>query len=188
MKPLPILRNLCSVRRRLMLALAATATLIVTPMATAQSASSAAADPALEARVKALATELRCLVCQNQTVADSDAPVARDLRDQVRAQLAAGKSEGEVKQYMTDRFGDFVLYKPPLKATTVALWLGPFAALLFAAFLLARRLRQSGAAAGGAPLTDADRDRARALLGDAASVPTAEVTGKTSETSSRTQL
>ena len=109
----------------------------------AQSASSTAADPALEARVKALSTELRCLVCQNQTVADSDAPVARDLRDQVRTQLAAGKSEEEVKQYMTDRFGDFVLYKPPLRQPPSPLWLGPFAVLLFAAFLLTRRLRQS---------------------------------------------
>lgn len=166
MKPLPILRNLCSVRRRLMLALAATATLIVTPMATAQSASSAAADPALEARVKALATELRCLVCQNQTVADSDAPVARDLRDQVRAQLAAGKSEGEVKQYMTDRFGDFVLYKPPVKATTIALWAGPFVAMLLAGVLLVRRVRSASSKPQATTLTDADRERARALLND----------------------
>ncbi len=143
-------------------AIGLTFTASVTP---AQSPSSAAADPALEARVKALATELRCLVCQNQTVADSDAPVARDLRDQVRAQLAAGKSEDEVKQYMTDRFGDFVLYKPPLKATTVALWAGPFAVLLLAAFLLARRLRQTAASAQGT-LAEADRARARALLDD----------------------
>jgi len=121
------------------------------------------ADPALEARVKALSAELRCLVCQNQTVADSDAPVARDMRDQVRTQLAAGKSEAEVKQYMTDRFGDFVLYKPPLKATTVVLWLGPFAALLAAAWLLTRRLRRA-APVTATPLSEADRERARALL------------------------
>lgn len=139
---------------------------VVSSVALAQSAAQTSADPALEARVKALATELRCLVCQNQTVADSDAPVARDLRDQVRAQLAAGKSEAEVKQYMTDRFGDFVLYKPPLKATTVALWAGPFLALLLAAVLLLRRVRH-GAAAAPATITDADRARARALLGDA---------------------
>ena len=72
-----------------------------------------APDPALDARVRALSSELRCLVCQNQTVADSDSGVARDIRDQVRTQLAAGKSESEVKTYMTDRFGDFVLYNPP---------------------------------------------------------------------------
>jgi cytochrome c-type biogenesis protein CcmH len=71
----------------------------------------APANPALDARVKALSSELRCLVCQNQTVADSDSPVARDMREQVRTQLAAGKSEAEVKTYMTDRFGDFVLSK-----------------------------------------------------------------------------
>ena len=164
----PLASALRGTRQHLALTVAATAALVVSSLAIAQSASSAAADPALEARVKALSTELRCLVCQNQTVADSDAPVARDLRDQVRAQLAAGKSEAEVKQYMTDRFGDFVLYKPPLKATTVALWLGPFAVLLIAAFLLARRLRQSGAPAGSSELTEADRARARALLGDAA--------------------
>jgi len=170
-------------RRPLALAVAATVVLIVSSFALAQSASSTAADPALEARVKALSTEVRCLVCQNQTVADSDAPVARDLRDQVRTQLAAGKSEDEVKQYMTDRFGDFVLYKPPLKATTVALWLGPFAVLLFAAFLLARRLRQSGARAGTAELSADQRARARALLGDTANP---SVSTDTSETQPRT--
>ena len=122
------------------------------------------ADPALDARVKALSSELRCLVCQNQTVADSESPVARDMREQVRTQLAAGKSEGEVKTYMTDRFGDFVLYNPPFKATTVVLWAGPFAALLFAGFLLVRRLRKSSSAPVAAMLSDADRDRARAML------------------------
>ncbi len=122
------------------------------------------ANPALEARVRALSSELRCLVCQNQTVADSDSPVARDMRDQVRTQLAAGKSEAEVKTYMKDRFGDFVLYNPPFKATTVVLWAGPFAVLLFAGFLLIRRLRKSSTVHAAAPLTDADRERARAML------------------------
>lgn len=121
-------------------------------------------DPALDARVRALSSELRCLVCQNQTVADSDSGVARDMRDQVRTQLAAGKSEDEVKTYMTDRFGDFVLYNPPFKAKTVVLWAGPFAALLFAAFLLVRRLRKSAATHVPSALTDDERERARALL------------------------
>lgn len=124
----------------------------------------APANPALEARVKALSSELRCLVCQNQTVEDSTSPVARDMKDQVRAQLAAGKSEAEVKTYMTDRFGDFVLYNPPFKATTVVLWAGPFAALLLAGFLLIRRLRKTSAAPAAAVLSDADRERARAML------------------------
>jgi cytochrome c-type biogenesis protein CcmH len=128
-------------------------------------------DPVLEARVKALASELRCLVCQNQTVEDSTAPVARDMREQVRAQLAAGKSEAEVKQYMTDRFGDFVLYKPAFKATTLVLWAGPFIALIFAGGLLVRRLRRSSLAVAATPLSDIDRDQARALLHDVNDAP-----------------
>ena len=125
-------------------------------------------DPTLEARVKALSAELRCLVCQNQTVEDSSAPVARDMKDQVRAQLAAGKSEAEVKVYMTDRFGDFVLYKPPLKATTIVLWAGPFIVLAFAGLLLVRRLRRGGSVPVATPLNDIDRKRAQALLNDTA--------------------
>ena len=121
-------------------------------------------DAALDARVKALSSELRCLVCQNQTVADSDSGVARDMREQVRTQLAAGKSEAEVKTYMTDRFGDFVLYNPPFKATTVVLWAGPFAVLLLGGFLLIRRLRKSSTAHAPAIMSDAERDRARAML------------------------
>ena len=131
-----------------------------------QAPDTTSSDPALEARVKALSSELRCLVCQNQTVEDSSAPVARDMREQVRTQLAAGKSEAQVKQYMTDRFGDFVLYKPPLKATTIVLWVGPFIALAFAGWLLVRRLRSSSSAPSATPLNDIDRERARALLND----------------------
>ncbi len=146
-------------------ALPASLTAVVLAAAFASFAQSPANnDPALDARVKALTSELRCLVCQNQTVADSTAPVANDLREQVRTQLAAGKSEDEVKQYMTDRFGDFVLYKPRLKASTVLLWIGPFVALGFAAFLLVRRLRSRAAAPHASSLTDEDRERARALL------------------------
>lgn len=122
------------------------------------------ADPALEARVKALSSELRCLVCQNQTVADSDAPVARDMREQVRAQVAAGKSDAEVKRYMTDRFGDFVLYKPPLKATTVVLWVAPFALLALAVFVLARRLRRRNDSTVTVTLDVEARARAKAML------------------------
>lgn len=123
-------------------------------------------DPVLEARVKALSAELRCLVCQNQTVEDSTSPVARDMKDQVRSQLAAGKSEAEVKRYMTDRFGDFVLYKPPFKVTTIVLWAGPFIALAFAGWLLLRRLRRTASVATATPLNELDRARARALLND----------------------
>src|SRR5512138_2135686 len=83
-------------------------------------------DPVLEKRVHDLALELRCLVCQNQTLADSQAPLAVDLRDQVRQQLKSGKSERDVIEFLTARYGDFVLYRPPLKASTVLLWAGPF--------------------------------------------------------------
>lgn len=81
--------------------------------------------PALEARVNALAEQLRCLVCQNQTIADSNAPLAVDLRQQVREQLVAGRSEQEILDYMSARYGDFVRYKPPLQGNTALLWGGP---------------------------------------------------------------
>lgn len=140
--------------------LALFALLIATSLAFAQKP----ADPALDARVRALSSELRCLVCQNQTVADSDSGVARDMRDQVRTQLAEGKSEAEVKTYMTDRFGDFVLYNPPFKTKTVVLWAGPFAVLLLSGFLLIRRLRKSSATHAPTMLSDEDRGRAQAML------------------------
>ena len=121
-----------------------------------------AQDPALERRVTNLAHELRCLVCQNQTLADSNAPLAVDLRNQIRGQLAAGKSEREVVDFMVARYGDFVLYRPPFKASTIALWVGPFAFLLGGFWLLARRLRRRQ---GPEPeLSAAERARAAKLL------------------------
>jgi cytochrome c-type biogenesis protein CcmH len=87
-------------------------------------------DPAVERRLKDLAEELRCLVCQNQTIADSNAPLALDLRNQIRAQIAQGRGDDEIRAYMVERYGDFVLYKPPFKANTALLWLAP--ALLLA--------------------------------------------------------
>ncbi|MBW8904451.1 MAG: cytochrome c-type biogenesis protein CcmH [Betaproteobacteria bacterium] len=119
-------------------------------------------DASLERRALALERELRCLVCQNQTLAESNAPLALDLRGQIREQLAAGKSEREITDYMVARYGDFVLYRPPLKSTTVLLWVGPFAFLLGGFYLLARVLRRRRI---GAPqLSDADRSRAAKLL------------------------
>ena len=94
-----------------------------------------AADPALEARMLEITGELRCLVCQNQTIADSHADLAVDLRQQVREMLAKGMTPAQIRTYMTDRYGDFVLYRPPLKASTAVLWLGP--AVLLAIALLA---------------------------------------------------
>jgi cytochrome c-type biogenesis protein CcmH len=121
-----------------------------------------AQDPALERRAIALERELRCLVCQNQTLAESTAPLAMDLRNQIREQLAAGKSEDEITDYLVARYGDFVLYRPPLKATTVLLWVGPFVFLLGGFYLLARVLRRRRVAAP--ELSDADRSRAAKLL------------------------
>jgi cytochrome c-type biogenesis protein CcmH len=101
-----------------------------------------AADPALEARMLAITGELRCLVCQNQTIADSHADLAVDLRQEVREMLRRGLTDDQVRRYMTDRYGDFVLYRPPLKATTVVLWLGPAALLAIALVALALVIRR----------------------------------------------
>jgi len=121
-----------------------------------------AEDPNLEKRVTGLAHELRCLVCQNQTIADSNAPLAVDLRNQIREQLAAGKSESDVIDFMVARYGDFVLYRPPLKASTVLLWAGPFLFLLFGIWFLIRRVRKQ--ALPERQLSEADRARAAKLL------------------------
>jgi cytochrome c-type biogenesis protein CcmH len=100
------------------------------------------ADAQLEQRVMALAAELRCLVCQNQTIADSNADLAVDLRQQVRELLRSGRSEHEVIEHMTARYGDFVLYRPPLKTTTAPLWFGPPLALAAGALGLGWVLRR----------------------------------------------
>jgi cytochrome c-type biogenesis protein CcmH len=101
-----------------------------------------AADPVLEARVTAIAAELRCLVCQNQTIADSTSDLADDLRKQVREQLRQGASNAQVLTFMTERYGDFVLYRPPFKASTVLLWLGPAALLVLGLGALVLVLRR----------------------------------------------
>ena len=118
-------------------------------------------DPKLEERVTALSNELRCLVCQNQTLADSNAPLAIDLRNTIREQLARGASEREVRDFMTARYGDFVLYKPPLKAATLLLWIGPFLLLIAGAFVFVRRVRKRPEEPA---LADEDRARAARLL------------------------
>lgn len=101
-----------------------------------------AQDPVLDARMLAITAELRCLVCQNQTIADSHAELAVDLRNQVREQLQQGKSDQQVIDYMTARYGDFVLYRPPLKSTTALLWFGPGLLLLISLAILIRVLRR----------------------------------------------
>lgn len=106
--------------------------------------------PQDDARAKQLAAELRCLVCQNQSIADSNATLAVDLRQQITEQIAAGKSDGEIKQYMAERYGDFVLYNPPLTAGNLALWAGPFVLLLaglVAAWVVIRKRKPTASAA-----------------------------------------
>lgn len=113
--------------------------------ALAKEAAPAADDPVLEARVMRIASELRCLVCQNQTIADSHADLAQDLRNQVREMLQQGKSEAEILDYMTQRYGDFVLYRPPVKSTTTLLWYGPAALLVGGVVVLIVVLRRRSA-------------------------------------------
>jgi cytochrome c-type biogenesis protein CcmH len=129
----------------------------------AKEAAPAAADPVLEKRVMALSEELRCLVCQNQTLAESNAPLAEDLRNQLREKMREGKSDKEVVDFLVERYGDFVLYRPPLKGTTVLLWFGPLLLLATGFAVLMRRL-QRRRAAGGPGVSDAERKRAAELL------------------------
>ena len=118
-----------------------------------------------EARLRALLYELRCLVCQNQSLADSDAELAGDLRRRVRTLMAAGKSDAEIMDHLQARYGDFVLYRPPFAWRTAALWLGPFLLLALAAWALLRRVRRRHAAP--APeLTAAERARLARALGE----------------------
>lgn len=118
---------------------AAALTLALAGGALAQgTAAPAADDPALEARMMVIAAELRCVVCQNQTVADSHAELAADLREQIRGQLREGRSPDQIRGFMTERYGEFVLYRPPLSTRTALLWGGP--ALLMAIGLLALAL------------------------------------------------
>src|SRR3569832_1235703 len=108
----------------------------------AKEAAPAAADPAAEARLMKLASELRCLVCQNQTIADSNADLAVDLRNEIREKIESGMSDAEIKDFMVARYGDFVLYRPPLKDTTLILWVGPFLLLAAGGSVLYVSLRQ----------------------------------------------
>jgi len=141
----------------------AAVSLLISSAAMAVQAPSSSADPALEARVMAVAEELRCLVCQNETIAASHADLAVDLRKQIRTQLSEGQSEQQILDFMVERYGDFVLYRPRLSATTVLLWVGPFALLLVAGVVMARTIRARKKQIPAA-LSDAESARARQLL------------------------
>ena len=129
----------------------------------AKEAAPAAADPVLENRLMTLAEELRCLVCQNQTLADSNAPLAEDLRNQMRERMRQGQSNKEVVDFLVERYGDFVLYRPPLKGTTILLWFGPLLLLAAGFAVLLRRLQRRRKLAD-AEIDGADRKRAAELL------------------------
>jgi cytochrome c-type biogenesis protein CcmH len=123
-------------------------------------------DTVLEERYQTLVTELRCLVCQNQTIADSNADLAKDLRREVHDMLVGGKTDDEIKEFMLARYGDFVLYRPPVKTTTVPLWIGPFVllaiGLVVVAVMVHRRSRQAQP-----QMNSEDVERARRLLDEA---------------------
>jgi len=123
-------------------------------------------DPKLESRARALSQELRCMVCQNQSIDDSDAPLAKDLRVLVRERLTAGDSDNQVIDFLVARYGEFVLLRPRMNWRTFLLWLAPFAAVLIGALaLLARRRRgNEPAVAGSAPLTAEEQRRVSELL------------------------
>jgi cytochrome c-type biogenesis protein CcmH len=121
-------------------------------------------DPAVEARLKQLAGELRCLVCQNQTLADSNAPLAEDLRREVREMIVKDMSDREIVDFLVSRYGDFVLYRPPLKTTTMLLWVGPFVLLVGGGIALAVTLRRRQRMVENAVITDEEHRRVERLL------------------------
>jgi cytochrome c-type biogenesis protein CcmH len=122
-------------------------------------------DAVAASRAVKLSEKLRCLVCQNQTIADSSAELAQDLRRQIREQIAAGRTDDEIVDYMVARYGDFVLYQPPVKATTALLWAGPALLLLIGFFGLARIVRARRAEPEAPQLTAEEHERAARLLG-----------------------
>jgi cytochrome c-type biogenesis protein CcmH len=130
----------------------------------AKEAQPSASDPVLEERVMKLSRELRCLVCQNETLADSRADLAEDLRNQIREQMKAGKTDKEIIAFLTERYGKFVLYRPPIDPTTYLLWFGPFVLLLAGLALLFRYVKQRGELIAEAPLSADEHRRAERLL------------------------
>lgn len=130
----------------------------------AQDARPVGDDPEVERRLHNLSQELRCLVCQNETLADSRADLADDLRNQIREQIRAGKSDKEIIAYLTARYGDFILYRPPVRPTTYLLWFGPFVLLLGGLAFLFRYVKQRRTLIVDHPLSNEERHRAEELL------------------------
>lgn len=132
----------------------------------AMPASATTVDP--EKRMFNIAQELRCLVCQNESIAASRAELAVDLRQQIRELIQAGRTDDEIRTYMVERYGDFVLYRPPMNATTVLLWFGPMLLFLLGLTILIMALRRRKARLVNTPLSAEDHKRARALLAQSA--------------------
>lgn len=145
--------------------LALIALLLFSGLVLASEATPLAEDPALEAHMMRIAENMRCLECQNETLAASHAELAADLRQQIREMLKAGRSDQQIVDYMVERYGDFVLYKPPFKPTTWLLWLGPFGLLLLAAWTMVRAIRQRADVDRPSALTPDQEQEAQRLLG-----------------------
>jgi len=140
--------------------------LLALAMATgfAKDAAPLAEDPVVEARLIAISEEMRCLVCQNESLAGSRSDLANDLRRELRTLIKAGKTDSEIREFMVARYGDFVLYRPPVKPTTWLLWAGPFLLMIVAVVVLLVYLRRRNRAVGDEVLTDEESSRAAALL------------------------
>ncbi len=158
--------------KRLLIALALAATspaviLLAASPAHAVDPSEMLKDPAQEARARELGAELRCLVCQNQSIDDSDAELAKDLRQIVRERITAGDSDDKVRQYLVDRYGDYVLLKPPFNAKTLLLWLGPLGLAGIAGFIgFGYYRRQRAETPAPAPLSDDEKKKVERLMKD----------------------
>lgn len=152
--------------RRLLVAL-----LLIPCLVSAEEAKPLAENPQAEARLKALAVELRCLVCQNQTLADSNAPLAEDLRREVREMIAKNMSDQEIVDFLVARYGDFVLYRPPLNTTTTLLWLGPFLLLVVGGMTFVLALRRRARKLIEPALSDEDHRTVEQLLSEGSKRP-----------------
>ena len=145
--------------------------LLIPSLAAAEEARPLADNPQVEARLKTLAVELRCLVCQNQTLADSHAPLAEDLRREVREMIAKDMSDKEIIDFLVQRYGDFVLYRPPWKASTALLWLGPFLLLIAGATGLVFALRRRQKKLADVTLSEEEHNRVAQLLSEGTNRP-----------------
>jgi cytochrome c-type biogenesis protein CcmH len=144
--------------------LAMACALLLANVVLAKEAASLAEDPIVEQRLIQISTELRCLVCQNESLAGSQAELAQDLRREVRDLIKQGNSDQQVKDFLVSRYGDFVLYRPQLKPSTWLLWGGPFVLLIVGLAVLVSYLRRRSRLIGETPLSEAEKQRAEVLL------------------------